>query len=159
MQIKELFTRARHNEGVNVDVKNEEGKLVGWIRVRGLDSDAYRAASDGAHQALVRLAGAVRAAGEGAPLLAATQTETDAAKLATRVALVAAWSFEEPCDETHVAEALREWPALSDQIYTVACDRDRFLESKLPASTDGPATSSTSENPQPPEPSIASPTP
>ena len=144
MQIKELFTRKRHNDGVKVDVKDESGAVVGWIRVRGLDSDAYRAAHDSGNQAMVRLASVVRAGGAGAPLLAATQAEKDAAKLAERVALVAEWSFEGECNEATVTEALREWPVLQDQIFYVACDRDRFLGTASRASTAGQSINSDS---------------
>ena len=146
MQIKELFTRQRHNDGVCVDVHNEAGEVVGWVRVRGLDSDAYRAAHDTMNQAMARLASVVRAKDAGAPLLAATQAEKDAAKLAERVALVAEWSFEDDFTTENVTTLLREFPLLSDQIFYIACDRDRFLGSNLPTSTDGPSTNSDSTN-------------
>ena len=127
MQTKELFTRKRHNEGTPIDVRDEVGKVVGWIRIRGLDSDAYRTANDAYNRAMVRLAAAVRAKAD-APLLAETQAEKAAAQLAERVALVAAWSFETPCTEASITELLTEAPRLSDQVYYTACDRDRFLE-------------------------------
>ena len=144
MQIKELFTRKRHNEGVRVDVKDESGAVVGWIRVRGLDSDAYRSAHDAANQAMVRLAAVVRAKDAGAPLLTATQAEKDEAKLAERVALVVEWSFDDACNAANVAELFSEAPYLSDQIYYVACDRDRFLGTASQASTAGQSTTSDS---------------
>lgn len=150
MQIKELFTRQRHNDGIRVDVKDESGAVVGWIRVRGLDSDAYRSAHDIANREMVRLAAAVRNKAD-APLLAATREEKDAAQLAERVALVAEWSFEDECNAVNTAKLFSEAPYLSDQIYYVACDRDRFLGKVSPASTDGLSTTSDSQSPQLPE--------
>jgi hypothetical protein len=159
MQIKELFTRKRHNDGIRVDVKDDTGAVVGWIRVRGLDADAYRTAHDAVNQAMVRLAGVVRAKDAGAPLLAATQAEKDEARLAERVALVAEWSFDDVCTPANVTELLREAPALSDQIYYAACDRDRFLGASSPTSTDGVNTNSDSANPQPQDHANHSPNP
>lgn len=159
MQIKELFTRQRHNDGVKIDVKNETGAVVGWLRVRGLDSDAYRAAHDATNQAMVRLAGVVRAKDAGAPLLAATQEEKDAAQLAERVALIAEWSFDDECNAANVAELFREAPYLSDQVYYAAHDRDRFLGGSSPTSTDGPNTNLGLTALPPKEQNEASPTP
>jgi hypothetical protein len=159
MQIKELFTRKRHNEGVKLDVKDESGAVVGWIRVRGLDSDAYRSAHDSASQAMVRLAGVVRAGGAGAALLPATQAEKDEAQLAERVALVAEWSFDDACTVANVTDLFREAPYLSDQVYYVACDRDRFLGINSPASTDGQNINSDSANPPQQDQITASPLP
>lgn len=159
MQIKELFTRKRHNDGIRIDVKDESGSVVGWLRVRGLDSDAYRAAHDAYNQAMVRLAGVVRAKDAGAPLLAATQEEKDAAQLAERVALVAEWSFEDERNAANVAELFRETPYLSDQVYYVACDRDRFLGASSPTSTNGQNTNLGLENPQPQDQPAPSPNP
>lgn len=156
MRIKELFTRKRHNDGVKVDVRNEEGEVVGWIRVRGMDSDAYRSAHDSFNQAMVRLAGVVRAGGAGAALLDATQAEKDEAAIAERAALIAEWSFDDECSVANVIELLREAPALSDQIRSIAFDRDRFLGSKLPISTDGQNTNSDSTGQQQPDQSKAS---
>lgn len=148
MQIQELFTREKHNEGIRVDIKSEDGKtVVGWLQVRGLDSDAYRAASDIFNREMARLAAAVRAKAD-APLLAATQAEKDAAQLAARVALVAAWSFENPCTPDNVTMLLREAPYISDSIYFVANDRDRFLGKRSPTSTNGQDTSSDVSAPQ-----------
>lgn len=147
MQIKELFTRKRHNEGVRVDVKDESGSVVGWLQVRGVDSDAYRAAHDGYNQAMVRLASVVRAQGEGANLLPATQEEKDSAQIAERVALVADWSFDDKFTPEAVAELLRETPRLADQVYYLAQDRDRFLGSSLATSTAGQNINSDSAEP------------
>jgi hypothetical protein len=159
MQIKELFTRQKHNEGVWIDVRNEAGAVVGRIRIRGLDSDAYRSAHDGLNQAMVRLAGAVRAQGADAQLLPATQAEKDAAKLAERVALVAAWSFDDECNDANVTELFKEAPFLCEQAFAVACDRDRFLGISSQPSTDGPTTNSDSASLQQKEPITASPNP
>jgi len=158
MQIKELFTRKRHNEGIKLDIKDESGAVVGWVRVRGLDSDAYRSAHDAANQAMVRLAGAVRAKAD-ATLLVATQEEKDAAKLAEHVALVAEWSFDDECTVANATELFKEAPYLSDQVYYVACDRDRFLGISSPASSAGPSINSDSTSPQQPDQLTASPNP
>lgn len=158
MQIKELFTRSKHNEGVWVDVKNEKGVVVGRLRIRGLDSDAYRSAHDGFNREMVRLAAAVRNKAD-AELLAATQEEKDAAKLAERVALVAEWTFEDECNAANVTELFREAPYLSDQVFFIANERDRFLGSNSQLSTDGQNTSSDSTSPQQQEQITPSPTP
>jgi len=148
MRINELFTRDRHNEGTRVDVKNEAGDVVGWLRVRGLDSDAYRQAHDAVNRAMVRLAAAVRAKGDGAALVAETQKDKEAATLAERAALVMDWSFEDPCNVVNVTELLAEAPYISDQIWYAANDRDRFLGNKSATSTLGPSTNSPEVSPQ-----------
>ncbi len=145
MKIKELFTRSRHNEGVRVEIKSEAGAVLGWLRVRGLDSDAYRSAHDAFNREMVRLATAVRNKAD-APLLTATQAEKDAAALAERVALVADWSFDDACTPANVTTLLQEAPFISDQIYFAAHDRDRFLETASPVSIDGPNTSSDAQS-------------
>lgn len=155
MKIAELFTREKHNDGVWVDVKNNKDAIVGRIRVRGTDSDAYRAAHDGYNQAMVRLASVVRAGGAGAKLLPATQQEKDAAQLAERVALVAEWTFEDDCTEKAVTQLLREAPWISDQVYAIATDSERFLGSTLKTSSDGQSTTSNSESPPQQDPTKA----
>jgi hypothetical protein len=147
MQIKELFTRTKHNEGVCVEIKDEAGAVLGWLRVRGLDSDAYRKAHDTFNREMVRLASAVRAKAD-APLLAATQAEKDAAALTERVALVADWSFEDPCTPENITLLLQEAPYLSDRVYYAANDRDRFLGTASQASISGQNTSSDASVPQ-----------
>jgi hypothetical protein len=146
MQTKELFTRKRHNEGIKVDIRDESGVVVGWIRCRGLDSDAYRAAHDSYNRAMVRLAKAVRADPKSAVLPPESLADKAEAELAERAALVIEWSFETPCTEETIRELLTEAPQLSDAIFYVASDRDRFLEHALPNSSDGPATGSKSES-------------
>jgi hypothetical protein len=159
MKSSELHTRKRHNEGVQVDVHNEAGDVVGWLRVRGIDSDAYREAHDGYNQAMVRLAVAVRAGGADATLLPATKAEKEEAKLAERVALVSGWSFEDACTPDSVADFFRETPYVADNIFYLAQQRDLFFVNCSPTSTAGPNTNSDSGEPQQPAQSEPLPTP
>jgi hypothetical protein len=152
MQIQELFTRKRHNEGVKVDIRNDAGEVVGWIRIRGLDSDAYRAAHDGYNRAMVRLAAAVRA-NPNAVLLPETTEDKKTAEILERAALVLEWSFETTCTPSAVIELLHEAPYISDAIWYAANDRDRFLGNFLPSSSAGQSTNSGLEEPQPKAPS------
>jgi hypothetical protein len=145
MKPQDFYTRKRANEGARLTLFDGNGNPTdAWVLVRGLDSDAYRAAHDASNRAMVRLAAAVRAKGSEADLPAETQAEKNAAALAERVALVAGWNLEGECTPAAIEELLQEAPYLSDQIYYAACDRDRFLGSALQSSTTGQSTSSSS---------------
>ena len=150
MKMQDFFTRKRANEGVRLQLVDGTGNATdAWVIVRGFDSDAYRAAHDSLNRAMARLASVVRTKGADATLFAATQEEKDTEALAERAALVAAWSFEEPCTPAKVAEFLREAPYVSDQVYYFAQERDRFFETCSATSTAGQNTSSDSaEQPQ-----------
>lgn len=45
MKLEDFYTKERHDEGAEVRLKDEAGKLTGcYLRVAGLDSEAYREA-------------------------------------------------------------------------------------------------------------------
>jgi len=150
MKPQDLYTRKQANDGIIVPLLDKQGNPLAdeWILVRGVDSDAYRAAHDGFNRTMVRLAGVVRDKGSAAVLTAETAAEKEAASLAERVALVADWSLEAPCTPEAAAELLREAPYVGDQVYAAAHDRDRFFGSSSATSTAGPNTSSVLESPQ-----------
>jgi len=150
MKPQDFYTRARANEGVRLTLLDGNGKATeAWVIVRGLDSDAYRAAHDATNRAMVRLAAAVRENGASAELPADAKADREAAALAERVALVASWNLEGECTPEAVAELLREAPYISDQIYFAAHDRDRFFGESSALSTAGQNTSSTLPSQQP----------
>jgi hypothetical protein len=151
MKPQDFYTRKRANEGIRVYLRDGDGNNTdAWLLVRGVDSDAYRAANDTVQSTMVRLASAVRAKSD-APLLEATKEETDAAIMASRVALVADWNLEGECTPAAVEELFREAPYISDQVHVAAHNRDRFLGSCSTTSTAGPNTDSASTSQQPQE--------
>lgn len=135
---KEAFhTRSRANEGVRVDLTlNRE--VVGWVRVRGRYSDAYRRAS------------AVRERRQWLEIDIPKNDDDTRAKLAVEAdaeraaSLVIAWSFAEPCTRAAVVAWLLESPQVVDAIETEAAVNEYFLGRRSSDSASGPDESSTS---------------
>jgi hypothetical protein len=114
------FTRSRANAGVVLNIKTPEGEDAGdWLRVRGVDSDAFREAKVEANRRL----------------MAAAALETPEARTAATLdnerrmtaALVLAWSFDEPCTEDNVVAFLAEAPQVMRAVDDLVFNRDRFF--------------------------------
>lgn len=129
----ELFhTRARANEGERLNLYTPNGKPTEhWLQVRHVWSDAFQEAND---LAIARMQEAVLAAnGDKAKIAAANRD----AKFGLWAALVAGWSFDEPCTPEAVEAFLREAPQIGAQLDKFAADGRRFFGNGSTSSTAG----------------------
>ena len=85
-----FFTRERANEGVEVPLYTPDGtKSQHWVRIRGVDSDAFREAEANSKREAFRVA-SIEDTVERAKAI-------QDAKLNLIAALVISWSFEKEC--------------------------------------------------------------
>lgn len=134
--IESFFTRQRANEGIKLPLSLPDGSDTDhWIRIRGIDSDAFKAAE-----------------AEQRRRVYAASAEDDKAKLAAVLAdiilentcaLVIEWSFtDRPCTPENIKNLLREAPQITDQIDRLASRRALFFTKGSTNSTPSPAPSS-----------------
>jgi len=117
-------TREKANEGHTLPLYTATGELTAhWLRVRGIDSDTFRAEKN---KQTRRLSEIVELPEE--ERFAAVVDAT----LEMRAALVAGWSFDEPFNPEKVKEFLREAPQIADKIDEFASRRAFFF--KMPPS-------------------------
>ena len=114
------FTRSRANAGVILNIKTPEGGDAGdWLRVLGVDSDAFRDAKTATHRNLMVIAQM--------PTPEERKAATVDEELRLTATLVSGWSFDDPCTETSVLDFLREAPQVARQIDDLVYNRDRFF--------------------------------
>lgn len=122
-----LFTVPAANEGRNLTLNGPDGKPTPhWIRVRGADSDAFKAAERELRRGII---GYVED-NDGNPDARKKpeyQQLTDRLKLDGQVALVKAWSFAEPCTVENVKLLFAQAPYIADQVDTFAGKRELFV--------------------------------
>jgi len=123
----QFFTRQVANEGVDLPLHRPDGSLTDHkIRIRGIDSDAFRKARSDANRRIVDLA-AMKDEGERD---AAITTE----KLNLVAALVVSWTFKNedgtdyPCTPENVKAFLSEAPQIADSIDELASRRSLFFK-------------------------------
>lgn len=137
-----FFTRDKANAGIKLPLFTPDGEASEeWIQVRGVDSDAYRAAETEGFRRLRDAASAVLEAkteDERKTIAQKAEVETLRARAAS---LVCGWSFDEPCTTEAVEEVLRQAPQIQDQIMEVARNRNAFFSS---TASDSMPTSDTS---------------
>jgi len=133
----ELFhTRARANEGVRLPLYAPDGSPTEhWLQVRHVWSDAFQEAND---VAVAEVSEAVLAAQGDLAKIAAAKRE---AQIKLWTALVAAWSFDEPCTPENVAAWLREAPQIGKVLDKFAADSKRFFGNDSTSSTAGSSQS------------------
>ena len=133
----ELFhTRARANEGVRLPLYAPDGSPTEhWLQVRHVWSDAFQEAND---VAVAEVSEAVLAAQGDPAKIAAAKRE---AQIKLWAALVAAWSFDEPCTPEAVAAWLREAPQIGKVLDKFAVDSKRFFGNDSTSSTAGSSQS------------------
>lgn len=133
----ELFhTRARANEGVRLPLYAPDGSPTEhWLQVRHVWSDAFQEAND---VAVAEVSEAVLAAQGDHAKIAAAKRE---AQIKLWAALVAAWSFDEPCTPENVAAWLREAPQIGRVLDKFAADSKRFFGNDSTSSTAGSSQS------------------
>lgn len=117
-----FHTRGAANDGIELPLSDPNGKLTKhWIRIRGVDSDAFRVAESKAKRNAIELA-----------LIEDDQTRAEAVRtieLGCIAALVISWSFEDEIamSESAVIEFLREAPQIADMINKAAARRASFF--------------------------------
>lgn len=119
----ELFhTRGKANEGVRLPLYAPDGSPTEhWLQVRHVWSDAFAEANEAALSALHEAT--LAAQGDLAKLAKAKR----AAQLRIWAALVADWSFEQPCTPEAVEAFLREAPQIGAVLDKFAADNRRFF--------------------------------
>ena len=130
-----FFTRERANEGVEVPLYTPDGtKSQHWIRIRGVDSDAFREAEANSKRDAFRVA-SIEDTVERAKAI-------QDAKLNLIAALVISWSFEKECTHENVKEFFRQAPQIADAVDQVASKRALFFAKRSSSSVSTPKPSS-----------------
>lgn len=136
LSMSDFFTRQRANAGIELPLDLPDGTPSGHtIRIRGVDSDQFRAAKADSSRRLMEL------------VLQREKTSPDAVdfvgeQLRMIAALVIGWSFAEPCTPENVLKLLQEAPHLADEIDRIASKRSLFFANGSPNSTPSPKQNS-----------------
>lgn len=139
--MQEFFTRQTANEGVELPLYLPDGSISEEkLTVRGVDSDAFREAEAHAKRKAVELA-QIEDPRERARMVRETE-------LACIAALVANWTFDQPCSRENVVNFLREAPQIADAVNRFAARRAEFYTKKSTNSANGPKVKSSSKKPQ-----------
>ena len=124
----EFFTRERANEGIKLPLTLPGGgKTEHWLKLRGIDSDAFREAEDDSRR-VAMVAAQLKDKGEQKAMLREE-------KLNLVAALVIDWSFDQECTLENVRKFLQEAPQIADDINKVCARRSLFF-GKRSASSD-----------------------
>lgn len=128
--MKEFFTRERANEGVELPLTLPEGGATEhWLRIRSIDSDAFRIAETEAKRRVLESA-----------------LEKDLVKREEMIhdeelkcigSLVCGWSFEQELTDAGVFDFLKEAPQIADAVNRFAAMRGTFYRKKSKSSTTG----------------------
>tara|TARA_Y100000780_G_scaffold224420_1_gene235782 strand:+ start:452 stop:871 length:420 start_codon:yes stop_codon:yes gene_type:complete len=121
MKKEDFYTLPKANAGVELPLKLANGDETGeWLRIRGAESDAFRAAK-------FQAARAIRDLPEDMEEFERAET-VDSIMRDTVVSLVADWSFDEECTRDAVREFLTNAPHVAVDIDQIAADKTRFFE-------------------------------
>lgn len=122
-----FFTRQRANEGVELPLFLPDGTpTTHRIRIRGVDSDAFRAAFADSKRRLLELA-------QSKDKSALDSANADEERLTLIASLVISWTFTDkegkplPCTPEAVRNLLREAPQLVEAIDQLASRRSLFF--------------------------------
>lgn len=152
----QFFTRAKSNEGINLKLNLPDGTPTKyWIRIRGVDSDAYKKAIADMRARAMALMGS-EDADDQAKLKSMSKGQVHEDELLNiHVALVADWNMEDdnekplPCTPEEVKKFLREAPQIADQINELSTRRKLFFGKSLKGSTPSHELNSSSHSPSP----------
>lgn len=132
-----FFTRGVANEGLQLPLYLPNGeKSEHWVRVLGVDSDAFRLAEAESKRDAFRLA-SIESNEERAAEIAKSKRRLIAS-------LVTAWSFEQPCTTDNVEAFFLEAPQIMDAIDLAASKRALFFVGRSSSLQPTPSTSSDS---------------
>lgn len=133
-----FFTRAAANEGIEVPLFLPTGeKSEHTLRIRGVDSDAFRQADAESRRKLMDIVQIED--------LIQRQAELDRAQAALIASLVIDWSFDEPCTPEAVIEFFIQAPHIKDAVDQLAAKRKLFFgqRSSNSSTTQKPSSGST----------------
>lgn len=136
MSIKDFFTRENANEGIEVPLyrPGSKEKSGEWIRIRGVDSDEFRAAELESKRAM-------RSILENQDIKDKDKRHRE--ELTKLLAsLVISWSFPEECTRENIIELLSNAPQIEDAINTLAANRALFFKNGSANSVNTPGPSS-----------------
>lgn len=136
MSIKDFFTRENANEGIEVPLyrPGSKEKSGEWIRIRGVDSDEFRAAELESKRAM-------RSILENPDIKDKDKRHRE--ELTKLLAsLVISWSFPEECVRENIIELLSNAPQIEDAINTLAANRALFFKNGSANSVNTPGPSS-----------------
>lgn len=123
MKPSDFFTRGKANEGEKLPLSLPDGTPTDeYLMVRGVDSDAFRAAVDNYRRELIGFA-AIKDESERA-------AKSEQARVELMCALVIGWSFDDECTQEALAELFREAPHIADEADKFASDRRRFFRKR-----------------------------
>lgn len=132
-----FFTRPRANEGIQLPLVTPDGRdSEHWVRVLGVDSDAFRRKDRDVRRRMLE-ATELKDAAERDALMQDLKLELVAS-------LVVGWSFPEECTPEAVAEFMRQAPQVADAVDKIATRRSLFFASAPGSSAPTPSTSSVS---------------
>jgi len=121
--MEDFMTREKANAGHKIPLYAADGRLTAhWLRVRGVDSDAFQRARTRQTRRVAEIAGLDDVDREEA--IADATVEMQAA-------LVAEWSFEMPCTPANVKKFLREAPQIAAEVDKFASRRTLFFKTPL----------------------------
>lgn len=121
----EFHTRTKANEGHKIPLYAADGRLTAhWLRIRGVDSDAFRKAQARQTRRVAEIAALDAEAREDA-IMDAT--------LEMQASLVIEWSFEMECTHANVKNFLREAPQIAAEVDKFASRRTFFFKTPLNA--------------------------
>jgi hypothetical protein len=134
-----FFTRERANEGVVLPLALPDGTPTKhWIRIRGVDSDAFKEANARLQRTTMEwAAGFEKDIGE--DKIAAKLVEGKRELLA---ALIISWSFPDECNRDNAVKFLTEAPQIGQEIDALATKRKLFFALSSTNSAPTPAPSS-----------------
>ncbi|ALH23697.1 hypothetical protein PaMx11_23 [Pseudomonas phage PaMx11] len=129
-----FFTREKASLGVQLPLYAPTGeKTEHWLRIRGIDSDEFRAAEADARRDAMRVAAIED--------LEERRLAIQDAQRALIATLVIGWSFEQECTHDNVMKFFREAPQIQDAVDKAASRRALFFAN---GSSDSPPSQSTS---------------
>lgn len=131
-----FFTREKASLGVKLPLYTPTGaKTEHWLRIRGIDSDEFRAAEADARRDAVRVAGIED--------LEERRLAIQDAQRSLIATLVIDWSFEQECTHENVMKFFREAPQIQDAVDKAASRRALFFVNE---SSDSQPTQNTSSD-------------
>jgi hypothetical protein len=132
-----FFTRSKANEGVQLPLYTPDGqKSEHWVRVLGIDSDAFRDADADARREAFNIA-QMKDPAERSAAIARSKRRLIAV-------LVIGWSFPQECTVDAVEAFFLEAPQIMDAIDTAAGRRALFFGQRSSSSPPSQSTSSSS---------------
>lgn len=133
MKKEDFYTLPKACEGVEFPLERD-GKPSGhWLRIRGTDSDQFRKARFEGSRKMRDLPPDTADWDRGIVM--------DGVVLDSLAALVADWSFDEPCTQEAVREFLKNAPQVAESVDRAANDRTRFFGESSTNSKDTPKQS------------------